>query len=84
VQEMIGVKANTAEVRQLLAEDSQLWLENVGRDARNACRVRAVVRSPVRGIVPTVRGRLAPLERVPNAFIGNGQSIHVIGRFDWR
>ena len=84
VQEMIGVDANTAQVRQLLAEYRQLWLKSVGRDPCNACRVRAVVRPPVRGIVPTVRGRLTPLERVPNAFISNGQSIHVIGRLDWR
>jgi hypothetical protein len=84
VQEVIGVKANTGEVRELLAEDGQLWLESIGWDPRNACRVRAVVRSPVRGIVPTVRSRLAPLERVPNAFVGDGQSIHVNGRLSRR
>jgi hypothetical protein len=78
VQEMVGMQANASQLRQLPAKYGQIWLESFGRNPHDASCVGVAVRSPVGSIVSAVGGRVTPLERFPNAFIGDGQAIHVL------
>ncbi len=59
VKEMIRVLPNALKLCQRATQCCQTWLQRLGRNANDACRIRALVRPPIWGVVAAIEGGLS-------------------------